>query len=99
MKWNENFVEKIQKAKTKGELKKLWKTMKKKAFLSYKVDIKAVDENVKVFADLSVENQKKVLLECLDKNHLYVNYSGIDDAEYGVSVEDKKLNREFYGKK
>ena len=28
MKWNENFVEKIQKAKTKEELKKLWETMK-----------------------------------------------------------------------
>lgn len=32
----------------------------------------------------------------LDKNHLYVNYSEIDDEEYGVSAEDKKLNREFY---
>lgn len=96
MKWNENFIEKIQKAKTKGELKKLWETMKKKAFLSYKVDIKTVDECAKDFAYLSIEDQKKFLLECLDKNHLYVNYSEIDDEEYGVSDEDKKLNREFY---
>jgi len=96
MKWNENFVEKIQKAKTKDELKKLWETMKKKAFLSYKVDIKAVDENARDFKDLSIENQKRFLLECLDKNHLYVNYSEIDDEEYGVSREDKKINREFY---
>ena len=96
MEWNENFVEKIQKVKTKGELKKLWETMKEKAFLSYKVDIKAVDENAKDFADLSIEDQKKFLLECLDKNHLYVNYSEIDDEEYGVSEKDKKFNREFY---
>jgi adenine-specific DNA-methyltransferase len=97
MKWNENFVEKIQKAKTKDEAKKLWETMKEKAFLSYKVDIKAFDENAKDFADLSLEDQKRFLLECLDKNHLYVNYSEIDDEEYGISEEDKKLNREFYG--
>jgi len=32
----------------------------------------------------------------LDKNHICVNYSEIDDEEYGVSEEDKKLNREFY---
>ena len=96
-KWNENFVEKIQKAKTKDELKKLWETMKEKAFLSYKVDIKTVDENAKDFADLSIEDQKRFLLECLDKNHLYVNYSEIEDKEYRVSEEDKKLNREFYG--
>jgi adenine-specific DNA-methyltransferase len=97
MKWNENFVEKIQKAKTKEELKKLRETMKKKAFLSYKVDIKTVDKNAKDFANLSIEDQKRFLLECLDKNHLYVNYSEIDDEEYGVSEEDKKFNREFYG--
>jgi adenine-specific DNA-methyltransferase len=96
MKWSENFVEKIQKTKTKEELKKLWETMKEKAFLSYKVDIKAVDENAKDFEDLSIKDQKRFLLECLDKNHLYVNYSEIDDEEYGVSKEDKKLNREFY---
>ena len=96
MKWNENFVERIQKAKTKNELKKLWEIMKKKAFLSYKIDIKAVDENAKDFKDLSIEDQKKFLLQCLDKNHLYVNYSDIDDEEYGVSEEDKRINKEFY---
>ncbi|MBU0478747.1 site-specific DNA-methyltransferase [bacterium] len=97
MKWNENFAEKIERAKTKEELKKLWETMKEKAFLSYKVDIKAVDENAKDFASLSIENQKRFLLECLDKNHLYVNYSEIDDEEYGVSEADKIINKEFHG--
>jgi len=95
-KWNENFIEKIQKAKTKEELKQLWETMEEKAFLSYKVDVKAIDEHAKDFEDLSIENQKRFLLECLDKNHLYVNYSEIDDEEYGVNEEDKKLNKEFY---
>ena len=92
----ENFVEKTQKAKTKEELTRFWETMKKKAFLSYKVDVKAVDEHVKDFADLSIEDQKKFLLQCLDKNHLYVNYSEIDDEKYGVSEEDKRINKEFY---
>jgi adenine-specific DNA-methyltransferase len=96
MKWNENFVEKIHAAKTKDELKKLWETMKEKAFLSYKVDIKTINEHAKDFDELSIEDQKRFLFECLDKNHLYVNYSEIDDEEYGVREEDKKLNREFY---
>ena len=54
------------------------------------------DEHAKNFEELSIEDQKRFLLECLDKNHLYVNYSEIDDEEYGVSEKDKKLNREFY---
>jgi len=97
-KWNENFVEKIQKAKTKEDLKKIWETMKEKAFLSYKVDVKTIDEHAKYFEDLSIESQKRFLLECLDRNHLYVNYSEIDDEEYRISEEDKKLNKEFYEK-
>ena len=98
MKWNENFADEIRKAKTKEELKKLWGKMKKGAFFAYKVDVKAIDEHAKDFADLSIKNQKKFLFGCLDKNHLYVNYSEIYDEEYGVSEEDKKLNRGFYGK-
>jgi len=96
-KWNENFAQEIKKAKTKEELKKLWQAMKEKGFLSYKVDVKKFDSQAKDFADLSINDQKKILLECLDKNHLYVNYSEIDDEEYGVSEENKKLNKEFYG--
>jgi len=99
MKWNENFVEKIQEATTKEELKNLWETMKEKAFLSYRVDIKTIDEHAKDFDELSIDDQKRFLMECLDKNHLYVNYSEIDDEEYGVREEDKKLNRKFYGQK
>jgi len=98
MKWNKNFVEKIQKARTKEDFKKLWKTIKEKAFLSYKVEPKVIDEHAKDFADLSIEDQKRFLLECLDKNHLYVNYSEIDDEEYGASERDKRLNKEFYKK-
>jgi len=30
------------------------------------------------------------------RKSLYVNYSEIDDEEYGVSEKDKKLSREFY---
>ena len=96
-KWSENFVEEIKKAKTTKDLQKLWEIMKEKAHLSYKVDITAFDKNAKDFSELSLENQKKFLLEVLDKNHLYINYSEIDDEEYGVNEADKRLNREFYG--
>jgi len=31
-----------------------------------------------------------------NKNNLYVNFSEIEDKEYGASKEDIKLNKEFY---
>ena len=99
MKLNEIYIDEIKKAKTTKELLDIWETMKEKAFLSYKVDVKQVDENVAEFEQLSLENQKKFLIECLDKNQLYVNLSEIDDSEYEISKEDKELNHKFYEEK
>lgn len=97
-KWNETWAEKIEKSKTTKELITIWNEIKKEAFLSYKVLPKFIDEGAKEFSDLSIEGQKRFLMECLDKNHLYVNYSEIDDKDYGVSEEDKVLNKDFYGR-
>jgi adenine-specific DNA-methyltransferase len=48
-------------------------------------------------AEKGLDKQKKLLAELLNKNQLYVNLSEIDDKDFGVSDEDKKLNRSFYG--
>ena len=96
MKWNEAWVDKIEKAKTKTDLKKLWKQMKTKAFLSYKVEPKKIDSKISEFEQLSLEDQKRFLMECIDKNYLYINYSEVDDDEYKISEEDKGLNKHFY---
>jgi adenine-specific DNA-methyltransferase len=97
MEWNELYVSQIKKAKTSKELLVLWDEMQSKAFISYKVNPQIINDNITDFKDLSLADQKKFLIEVLDKNQLYVNYSEINDKEYGVSETDKKLNRQFYG--
>jgi adenine-specific DNA-methyltransferase len=72
--------------------------MKEKAFLSYQFDKQSFDERIEAFTTLSLDDQKKFLLEVLDKNQLYVNYSEIADETFGISKEDKRLNDMFYGK-
>jgi len=96
MELNEKFVQNIQAAQTTEELLEIWEQIKKQSFLSYRIDPKDIDDNVEEFKDLSIEDQKKFLIELLDKNDLYVNYSEIEDRQYGVSEEDIKLNRKFY---
>lgn len=49
------------------------------------------------FDSLSMDEQKKLVMELLNKNKLYVNLSDIDDEDYGVSEADKKFTRSFYG--
>ncbi|MDU2591597.1 MAG: site-specific DNA-methyltransferase [Paeniclostridium sordellii] len=99
MKWNEIFIDKIENATDLKELKDIWNEMKDKSFLSYRVKVKQIDNNMSEFEELSFEKQKEFLIEILDKNHLYVNLSEIEDITYNVSEEDKKLNKEFYGLK
>jgi len=71
--------------------------MKKHAFLSYRIDEKLFDENIEEFKALSLEEQKELLVECLDANNLYVNFSEIEDVQYNISKEDIELNKKFYG--
>ena len=50
----------------------------------------------KEFLNLELEDKKKVLIDLIDKNKLYVNYSDIDDKEYNISEEEKQFNSSFY---
>ncbi len=56
-------------------------------------ELSEVDE---AFESLSFEDKKQVLIQLIDKNKLYVNYSSIDDAEYNITEEDKAFTRSFY---
>lgn len=69
--------------------------MKSSSFLSYRVDPKKLLEED--FITLSFAEQKQLLLELIDNNNLYVNYSDIEDIHYDISDEDKSLNKMFYG--
>lgn len=93
---NQLFVDQIIATNTKEELAIIWNAMQQTGFLSWKVDICTIAENATDFAALSVEDTKRFLIECLDKNLLYIPLSEIDNAEFDISYNDKKLNTHFY---
>lgn len=102
MKYNEAFMDKIRAAKTSEELVELWKDIAENSFLNWYVNPETPQEAVNDFIKIGrtengLEKQKKLLSELLNKNQLYVNLSEIDDADFTVSDEDKRLNRLFYG--
>lgn len=95
---NGKFADEIEEAVTTSQLMDIWNRMKATDYLNYKVDVREVDANAADFDSLSLDDQKRFLIECLDKNLLYVPLSDIDSNEYGVTDEDKRLTREFYHK-
>lgn len=95
---NDEFVEKIQSASDTATLKTIWSQMKETGYLNYKIDPATIDANAADFDALKLEDQKHFLIECLDKNLLYVPFSDIDSEEYAINDEDKRLTHEFYRK-
>lgn len=96
---NERFVVEIEVATTDEQIQKIWASMQETGFLSYKIDPKAIADGASDFAELSLADKKRFLIECLDKNLLYIPLSEIDNVEFGVSEEDRKLNIAFYGRR
>ncbi|HFR3977559.1 TPA: DNA methyltransferase [Streptococcus suis] len=92
----QDFKNAIFEATTTEDLLELFELAKKSSFLSYRIDPKKLKKNE--FSQLSLAEQKQILSEIIDNNNLYVNYSDIDDSDYQISAEDKKLNHSFYGK-
>ena len=96
-KLNQKEVEAIEAAQDTEALLTIWERMKETGFISCKVKPSDIDENIQDFKELSLDNQKRFLMEVLDKNLLYVNYADMDDAEFGISDADKAFTRSFYG--
>ena len=65
---------------------------------NYSVLPSDLKENEEDFDKLSLDEQKNLVMELLNKNQLYVNLSDIDDEDYKVSEADKVFTRSFYGK-
>lgn len=102
MQYNEAYMDKIQAAQSSEELVKLWRDIAENSFLNWYVNPEVPEDAVDTFIAIGegengLKKQKKLLAELLDKNQLYVNFSEIDDEEFGISAEDKELNEEFYG--
>ncbi len=99
MQHNQLFIDKIQGSNSKDDLIEVWKEMDNKASISYLFDKSIFNERLDAFKTASLDDMKKYLIEILDKNQLYVNYSEIEDSSYNVSETEIKLNHLFYKRK
>ncbi|VEG13163.1 site-specific DNA-methyltransferase [Moraxella cuniculi] len=99
-KYNLYFMEKIQNAKTMGELDTVYNEMAKNAFFKFWFDKDDFQKAYKKDADnnqISLDERKEILINVLDENQLYLNYADMDDARFKVSDDEKALSKAFYG--
>lgn len=111
---NQTYIKMIQGAQDSDELLSIFATLKddssfgySNAYFDFKADIDKLAKDLyevdglprkQAFQELELHDQKRLLIETLDKNQLYVNYAEMNDASYQVSEADKAFTHSFYGK-
>lgn len=98
-KYNYSLIEKINESNEDNIMEIYDLILNNPFYLNYKVDLNILRDNKSrdEFIELSNDDKKKLLIEILDKNLLYINYSDIEDEEKGLSDEDKSFTKSFYG--
>jgi len=92
---NAAFADRIEAAPDMGTLQTIYSDIQATGYLRYDVDLIAFDTDD--FAALPLDDAKRVLMDCLYANHLYVNLGSLGDADFDISDEDARATRSFYG--
>lgn len=104
---NYTYIHEIQQAQCYEELVILFNKMKETAHLNYQVELEKILNNtyevdgvneLLTFKRLTLDEQKRLLIELLDKNQLYVNADDMNDVDLQISEQDKAFTNCFYGK-
>ena len=91
---NSAFADRIESCPGMAALQTIHADIRTTGYLRYDVDLSAFDTDD--FAALPLDDGKRVLMDCLDANHLYVDLGSLGDADFEISDEDAAATRSFY---
>lgn len=94
---NQKYVDALQAADTDAKVTDILKAVLATGFISDKVNPTLIDTEAEDYQALSLDEKKAFVMEVLDSNLLYVNYSDMDDKEFNISDADKAFTKSFYG--
>lgn len=92
---NFSFADRVEAATDMDALQSIHADICATGYLRHEVDLDKFDADS--FACLALEDAKRVLMDCLDANHLYVNLGSLGDSDFDISDEDAAATRSFYG--
>lgn len=97
MEKNRGFIKSIQNAQSWNEIYNVFSFMLEEAEIDFRADLEEIKETL---YSLTLIEQKRLLIQIIDKNQLYYNYSEIDDENVKdlINNEDYQFNNSFYEK-
>jgi len=93
---NEKHVQDILATESEVELEKLLDKLLETEYLNFKTDFEKLSNKDGLFENLTLDEKKDIVIEILDLNQLYLNYSEIDDKKHDINEDIKKFNHSFY---
>lgn len=94
----ERLMSELRDAKTEDEIRRVFDWATERGMLRPSVLPDELAASRSDFDELSLEEQKQVFAELVDKNRLYVNASDAEDADLGLSEADISFTKSFYSK-
>lgn len=96
MELNESIASALQAADTSEEVRVILNRAQADGLIIPSVLPDDLCAHMDEFTPMPSEKQKKLVMELMDKNKLYVNLCAMDDEEVAVSDADKAFTRSFY---
>ena len=93
---NARFIDRIEATSNSTAILTVYEDIIQNPYSNYKLSSQALKDNFEDFKALSLASQKQVLLDFLDTNELYVNYSEMNDETHVVDEIDKKITNQLY---
>lgn len=96
MEKNHGYLKEVMQAQNQEQLMIIFNRMKEFGDLDFRIDLEKFAEEK---SQLSLDEQKEMLIKIIDKNQLYYNYSEIDDEDVRDLLldNDYQFNKSFYG--
>ena len=94
---NAAYADRIRDAADTDTLAGVWEEIKSTGYISCRVEPRDVDFSDPALVALGLDGQKRLLMELLDKNQLYVNLCDLEDEEMPLTAQDRAFTRSFYG--
>lgn len=96
--YNQTYVKAINNASSSEALLAVRTQIIDKGFIDYRLRLETI-KNDNGFSNLSLLEQKKLLLAFLDKNQLYLPFSERHDSEHACTDDEIALSEDFYNHK
>ncbi len=93
---NGDLTSRITNAKTTSQLSVIWDEISSSPFLSHQIDVDRVNDASNDFLELELNQGKALLMEMLDKNAIYVNFSEVEDVSVLPGFADISASKAFY---